>query len=265
MTRKVTLIYATKYYSMIVARLAEVELIAKGPEHIQVSRTGLLVICLGQNIVTVSRQKTDIFTRTLERARSQRSAGDSLVVSILYAVLKEVLDRDEQIISALEHELLRLEGTPFKKLPPDFLETTFHLRKEINQLVPSLRHLREIMTAVASGRLPLEGFDRRDEKIYESLRDRAVYLHETAQNARENLISLIDLYINTTSYQINRVMRVIAVITSLAVVPALIGGLMGMNLIGMPWNMHLWQVVVFVAVVMMSMGWVFYRLGWLKR
>ena len=76
--------------------------------------------------------------------------------------------------------------------------------------MPSLRHLREIMTAVASGRLPLEGFDRRDEKIYESLRDRAVYLHETAENARENLISLIDLYINTTSYQINRVMRVIA-------------------------------------------------------
>jgi Mg2+ and Co2+ transporter CorA len=206
-----------------------------------------------------------MFAHLLEKAKVHSASGEALVVSILYIILKDILERDELIITALEHELLCLEETPFKELPHDFLETTFHLRKEVNQLVPSLHHLREILTVVASKRVPLQGFDEPRGPAFESLMDKAVYLHETAQNARENLVSLIDLYINTTSYEMNKVMRLIAVITCLAIVPTLVGGLMGMNLIGNPWRMHLWQVVVFVAVVMFSMGWIFHRLGWLKK
>jgi len=58
-------------------------------------------------------------------------------------------------------------------------------------------------------------------------------------------------------------MRIIAVITSLGIIPAL-AGLLGSNLIDNPWNIKLWQLSGGVGVIMISMIWIFYRLGWLK-
>ena len=155
------------------------------------------------------------------------------------------------------------ERIPLKERPANFLELTFHLRKEVNQIVPSLLHLKEIILVITSQRVPLEGFNADHEKIFDILADEAAYLHETASNARDNLLSLIDLYINTTSYEMNKVMRVIAVITSLGIIPAVLG-LLGSNILGNPWDIQLWQVFGVVAVTMLFLGWVFYRLGWLK-
>jgi hypothetical protein len=59
-------------------------------------------------------------------------------------------------------------------------------------------------------------------------------------------------------------MKYTAVMTALTIVPALVGGLMGMNLIGNLWPVSLIQVVALVAVVMAFLGWTYYRLGWFK-
>ena len=252
-----------EHYSMIFARIADLKIMSKGARRMFVNRAGLLIICYGQNIITISRQKTELFGQILEKVKKFHSPSEPLVVSVLYGILKYILERDERIIATLENELLRLENIPLTERPPDFLETTFHLRKEVNQLVPSLLHLKEIVAVITSKRVTLEGFEERHAKLFDILLDEATYLHETAQNASENLLSLIDLYINTTSYEMNKVMRVIAVITCLGIIPAL-GGLLGSNLIGNPWHFHLWQVWLVVAAAMVSMGWVFYRLGWLK-
>lgn len=252
-----------EHYSMIFARIAEPRIVEKGTKRLFVSRAGLLVICYGQNIITVSKHKTSLFDQILEKAKRYHNSREPLVVSILYTILKYVLEKDEQIIATLEREVVRLEDIPLKERPSDFLETTFHLKKEVNQLVPSLLHLKEIVTVITSKRVPLEGFSERHERLFDILMDEATYLHETAQDARENLLSLIDLYINTTSYEMNKVMRVIAVITCLGIIPA-VGGLLGSNLIGNPWGIHLWEVFSVVGVIMVGMGWVFYRLGWLK-
>jgi len=58
-------------------------------------------------------------------------------------------------------------------------------------------------------------------------------------------------------------MRVIAVITSLGIIPALMG-LLGSNIAGNPWDIQLWQVFTLLGILMFAMGWIFYRLGWLK-
>ncbi len=252
-----------EHYSMIFARIAEPKIVRKGTKRLFVSRSGLLVICYGQNIITISKQKTSLFNQILDRAKKYHNPEEPLVVSILYSVLKYVLEKDEQITATLEQEVVRLEDIPLKERPSDFLETTFHLRKEVNQLVPSLLHLKEIVTVITSKRVPLEGFSERHERLFDILMDEATYLHETAQNARENLLSLIDLYINTTSYEMNKVMRIIAVITCLGIIPA-VGGLLGSNIIGNPWGVHLWEVFSVVGMIMLGMGWIFYRLGWLK-
>jgi Mg2+ and Co2+ transporter CorA len=208
-----------EHYAMIFARIADIQISHNGPTRLLINRMGLLVICHKRNIITVSKSKSDLFSQIIEKAKKIHSPEEPIVVTILYTILKYILEGDKQIIAALEQELMILESIPLKNRTTGFLETNFYLRKEINQLVPSLLHLKEIISMITSKRVPLEGFSERHENIFDILMDEAIYLHETASNARDNLQSLIDLYINTTSFETNRVMRVIAIITSMGIIP----------------------------------------------
>lgn len=253
-------------YSMIFVRIADIKVSPDSPTRLSITYSGLLVICHGQNIITVSRTKTERFHEIIGQAKKIHNPDDPIVVTILYTILKHILDKDKQIIRSLEQALMVLESIPLQKRPANSLETTFHLRKlrtEVNQLVPALLHLREIISAITSKRVPLEGLSDEHEKIFDILMDEATYLYETASNARDNLQSLVDLYINTTSLETNKIMRILAVITSLGIIPAALA-LLGSNIMGTPWDIQLWQVFFILGMLMLAMGWIFYRLGWLK-
>jgi len=250
-----------EHYSMIFAKISGA---AAYKDQSDIRSSGVLIICYGSDVITLSKVKSELFEEIMEKAKKSHTPDEPLVVIVLYNLLRYMLDKTEEMITELEGEIFKLENLPFNQLPPDFLEDTFRLKKEVNQLISNMHHFREVLTVITSKRVPLDGFDQRYEKIFGILRDEATYLYETAQNARENLISLIDLYMNTTSHQTNKVMRVIAIITCLAVIPTLIGGLMGMNLIDVPWPVYLWQVVLVIGSAMVWTTWVFYKLGWFK-
>lgn len=250
-------------YSMVYVRIADYQVLNGQSVRLQVTRAGLLIICLGDNIITLSIAKSNYFEHILEKARKVESSQDSAVVTILYSTLKYILEKNKHVITALEGQLIEMESIPLNKRPTNFLEMTFYLRKEVNQLVPALLHLKEVLSVIADKRVPLSGFNDSHAKVFDILLDEAGYQHETASNARDNLLSLIDLYINTTSYEMNKVMRIIAVITSMSIIPAVLG-LLGSNIIGNPWDIQLWQVFSILGGIILIMGWIFYRLGWLK-
>jgi Mg2+ and Co2+ transporter CorA len=250
-------------YSMIYARIAEYQILNGQSVRLQVTRNGLLIICLGDNIITLSIQKSNYFENILEKARMLEDSQDSAAVTVLYSTMKYILEKNKHVITALENQLIEIESIPSNKRPANFLEMTFYLRKEVNQLVPALLHLKEVLSVISEKRVPLTGFNESHAKIFDILLDEAGYQHETASNARDNLVSLIDLHINTNSYEMNKVMRIIAIITSMSIIPAIIG-VLGSNLVGNPWDIQLWQVFSILGGLMLIMGWIFYRLGWLK-
>jgi Mg2+ and Co2+ transporter CorA len=59
-------------------------------------------------------------------------------------------------------------------------------------------------------------------------------------------------------------LKILAVITSLSVVPSAVGGILGMNLLDTPYGGFLWQVVFIIWLVMAFALYVFVKLGWLK-
>src|SRR5688572_29917168 len=61
-------------------------------------------------------------------------------------------------------------------------------------------------------------------------------------NIREGVLSVIDLHLSVVSFEMNRVMRVLAVISALGMMPAIVGGLLGMNLVDAPWVITLPQI-----------------------
>jgi Mg2+ and Co2+ transporter CorA len=101
-------------------------------------------------------------------------------------------------------------------------------------------------------------------EMFGVLREEAEYQYDTLGNVKESLISLIELHINTVSLDMNRTMRLLAVITALSLIPAIIGGMLGENLVDQPYNVKLWEVFL-VVLSMMGLGfYAFWRKGWLR-
>jgi Mg2+ and Co2+ transporter CorA len=60
-------------------------------------------------------------------------------------------------------------------------------------------------------------------------------------------------------------MKMLAVLTALTMVPAIVRGLLGMNLIDNPWPATLLQMVTVVGLVMVLTAWVYFNIGWLRH
>ncbi len=69
---------------------------------------------------------------------------------------------------------------------------------------------------------------------------------------------------NTNMYSMTRVMRVLAVLTCLALIPSTIGGLLGENLIDAPFNITMPEVGLITIGLMLIALYSFYKMGWLR-
>ncbi len=199
----------------------------------------------------------------MESARKHFKSNPSIIL-VLYEVLEYMLRKHKAIIAEIEMILLRMERILKPQNPSAFLERTFQLKKELTRIVSNMFHLREVITLIISRRVPIAGFDESSKALFDILQDEVTYLHETAEHSKENLLSIIDLHLNRTSYETNKGMRILAVLTALAIIPTMVSGLLGENLLDVPFNAYLWQILGLMIIAMLLILYVFVKLGWLK-
>ena len=59
-------------------------------------------------------------------------------------------------------------------------------------------------------------------------------------------------------------MRLLAAVTAIALIPTVIGGLLGMNLQSAPWSVTLPQVAFITIILMLGVLYAFMAKGWLR-
>jgi Mg2+ and Co2+ transporter CorA len=216
--------------------------------------------------------KEQLLSLSLEPLALQRRPGfDGLPwgARCLLHVIRCVLERNETLAGHAEQDLRRLEGLPVNESPEQFFEAVFRLKRALALAKGDLWRLRTLLQALANdrhegavARLGLQGSDS-DRAPLKALAAQADYLHETVEKAQEALLTLLDIHLNMASYDVNRFMRLLAVVSSLALIPTIIGGLLGMNILGNPWSVTLSQVAFGTFVLMLGVLYAFMAKGWL--
>jgi Mg2+ and Co2+ transporter CorA len=74
----------------------------------------------------------------------------------------------------------------------------------------------------------------------------------------------MDLHMNVASFEMNKGMRLLAILSALGLLPAVVGGLLGMNLVGNPWPATLPQVAFGVFWGMALALYIFFIKGWIR-
>ncbi len=237
--------------------------LAEGSLETQVQRNGLLLLANETSVVTFSRRPAHLLEKI---ARQATGALAALPFSVRMACefLGAVLEADETLVGRLEEELGKLEELPVRESRQQFFERTFRLKKELSAAQSDLWRLRGMLKALAESRAKLPGSDGGELSFLRELSDTADYLYETVNNVREGVLSLIELHLNVVSFEMNRVMRVLAVVSVLGLIPAVVGGLFGMNLSDNPWPLTLPQVTFAVVMGMVTCLYFFVVKGWLR-
>ncbi|HSV49899.1 MAG TPA: CorA family divalent cation transporter [Candidatus Acidoferrales bacterium] len=232
--------------------------------YLTIARSGIIVICNGKKIITVSRRNSDLLDAVL-KAVQQRGKTAEFVVPVLHGVLEHILNDYRSVLSEMELELLQISTLPRSKLPKDYLVRIYQMDKEVSRLVSNLVHFKDMLTIITSKKVALDGFDDpSEEEAFHVLQDSASYLNEIAHDLIENLRSNIDLYINQTSFEANKILKILAVITAISVVPTAVSGILGTNMIDTPYGASLWQLSFVVSVCVGFIAYTFVKLGWLK-
>jgi Mg2+ and Co2+ transporter CorA len=229
----------------------------------QIIRNGVLMIATEQAVFTLSRRPTSLMQAVAATLPQVGLETLPFPVRMMSVFFQAVLDRNEIFIGRFEGELRALEEVPVHESRPQFFEHTFRLKKELSAIQADLWRLKGILKELTEGRTKLPGSGGETE-FFRRLADEADYLYETVVNTREGVLSLIDLHLNVVSFEMNRVMRVLAVVSVIGLIPAIVSGLLGMNVADNPWSFTLAQVAFGICFGMVICLYLFFVKGWLR-
>jgi Mg2+ and Co2+ transporter CorA len=218
-----------------------------------IDRHGVLVLLGERGLISLSPQPIAL----QELVRIDSGTESSISAAFLVEILRSVLNANEELAGHFERELRALEEVPVPESRAEFLQQAFRLKRQLSMMQADLWRIRRVLDSLST----TTGV--RTESL-RGLRDESEYLYDTVSHIREGVLSLIELHINVVSFEMNKVMRVLAIVSALGLVPAVIGGLLGMNVEGNPWSITLPQVTFGVSMGMLLCLYVFYVRGWLR-
>jgi len=219
-------------------------------------RTPVLLLTTERQLLTLALHAVDLQGRPGEE---QLPWGTRCALH----VIRQVLERNEALALRVERELAQIEVLPAQESPESFFETIFRLKRTLTLAKGDLWRLKNLLRRLAQGARELPGLGE-DNACLHQLAEQADYLHETVDKAHEQLLTLLDLHLNIASYDVNRFMRLLAVVSSLALIPTIVGGLLGMNVLGNPWPVTLTQVAFGTFILMLCVLYAFLAKGWLR-
>jgi len=223
-----------------------------------IHRDPLLLLVSANSVLSLSKHPLEL--HQLPAESDALSWGPHCALHII----RLVLIRDEELAGRMERMVRQLEDLPVIQSPESFFRQTFHLKRLLSTAKSDLWRLRGLLEMLADGRRLLPGLGADQRATLTPLAEEADYLYETVDNIRESVLSLIELHLDIAAHDTNRFMRLLAIVTTLALIPAVVGGLLGMNLSEAPWPVTLGQVAFGTLVLTLGVLYTFLAKGWLR-
>ncbi len=208
-------------------------------------------------------------SRTLGRinelcARDNRLLGEGPGV-LMYRIIDTMIDNYRPEVEKLEQQLDELEDEVFEHPDQRLGRRILNFKKDVSSLRQVVLPERD-----AVGRLARREFPLINEALafrFRDVHDNLVRLSDEAMFFQDRITSILEAHLSSVSNQLNAVMKVLTIITTLFMPLTFITGLYGMNLdlphFGLGDNTMFWALMfAMLASVGMMLGW-FRKRGWI--
>ncbi len=223
-------------------------------------------IILGRNFVISFQEDAsrDLFDPVRDKlkmygSKVRMSGSDFLYYSLIDIIVDNyflVMEKLGDRIEMLEEEIIRQPNNRS-------LVKINMLRKELIVLKRNVSPVRELVNGILRSESDL--IEERTEKYFKDVYDHIVQAHDLADNYRDMMMNLQDLYLSNVNLKLNEVMKVMAIVTCLLAPATVIGGIFGMNFDRLPLLHNEWGFYISVSLMLIIPVWmiiVFKRRGW---
>lgn len=182
---------------------------------------------------------------------------------VFYEIMDKVVDNFFPIVYQLEDKINKVEDNPEKKSMNLLLDDLFVLRHQLLTMRHIINPIRDLFYRMLNSH-HLEGIRERRE-YFVDIYDHLLKLSEMVSSNREITNDIRDNFISINSYQQNKVIQVLTVITSIFAPLTFIVGIYGMNFVNMPeltWDYGYYAVLIFMVILAVFMVLWFKKKGW---
>lgn len=193
-------------------------------------------IVLGSNVVLSFQEDAtrDVFNPLREKMKvSGSKVRENNADYLFYSLIDLIVDNYFVTMEQLGERIEDLEEDITHHPDTYTLAKINTLRKEMIFLKRNISPVREIINGILRSESNL--IEAKTEKYFKDVYDHIVQANELAENYRDMMINLQDLYLSNVNLKMNEVMKVMAVVTCLLAPATVIGGIFGMNFSKIPW------------------------------
>ncbi len=228
--------------------------------------TEQISIVLGKNFVISFQEDAhrDVFNPLREKLRINgsrlRQSGPDF---LFYALIDMIVDNYYVVMEKLGEKIEVLEEDIIRNSNKRSLTKINLLRKEMIILKRSIAPVRELVNGILRSESDL--IEDRTEKYFKDVYDHIVQANDLAENYRDMMMNLQDLYLSNVNLKLNEVMKVMAIVTCLLAPATVIGGIFGMNFEIIPMSHNKLGFFIAMGFMLIFPLWmiiIFKRRGW---
>jgi magnesium transporter len=229
--------------------------------------TEQISIVLGKDFVISFQEDAsrDVFNPLRNKLRIAKSQIRQRTADyLLYAMLDLIVDNYFMVMEKLGEQIEIIEEEIVRRSNTRSLAKLNLLRKELIVLKRNIAPVRDLVNGVIRSESDL--LDDRTTKYFKDVYDHIVQANDLAENYRDIMVSMQDLYINNVNLKMNEVMKVMAIVTCTLAPATVIGGIFGMNFdenvefFHQPWGFY--TAIFTMLAIPVVMLWIFRKRGW---
>lgn len=178
----------------------------------------------------------------------------------MHNVIDQAVDAYFPLVEQLNALVDGLEERLFEHFDEKLIHEIFKAKRSAFSLRRHIGPLREVLN-ILTNRPSV--FIRPDTQLYyRDVYDHTIRIVESVDTVRDLLAGVLETYLSQTSNRMNKVMKQLSIVATIALPLVVIGGIFGMNFSQMPWTHHaygFYGALITMAVVSGIILW------WLKK
>lgn len=227
-------------------------------QHKLIEQEHVSLVLSNNGLITFQEFPKDVFDSIRERIRDGKGVVRTRKSDyLLYLLMDVIVDNYFWITDAIAERLEELEDTISTNPGKDDLNDIQEIRKELLILRKAVTPLRDVVIYLQRRQSNL--ISEETLPFFFDLSDHIFHVTELIESYREMVGGLKDLYLNSVSLQMNRVMQTLTVVSTIFIPLSFLVGVYGMNFDHMP-ELHwqngyfmLWGLIAFIVLGMLAL------------
>ncbi|MCU0357666.1 MAG: magnesium/cobalt transporter CorA [Cyclobacteriaceae bacterium] len=212
---------------------------------------------LGDNyLITFQEKEGDLFNAFRERIRlDQGRVRKRKADYLLYRLIDIVIDNYYNILENIGDQIEEIEDSLNENQSSHTFARIQRLKKELIYLAKAVFPLRDALSGLLKEKA---GFlDEENDRFFADVYDHVIHLIDSLDTYKDLTASLMDIHFNTQNNQLNKVIKVLTIISTIFIPLTFIVGVYGMNFKHMPeidWVYGypvVWTIMIVMSVSML--------------